>query len=124
LNYAWTLFSQEVTITGIYASFFAINGTDGFSNDLRGGRFSVSLNNHPRNAHALFQIPTGDFTEIAVPCIPKPTEHEMPNWPPVRGLAPGFSPGTAWMLMLKRKMNHNGSAAAMDELTAQSIFVK
>jgi len=50
LNYAWTLFSQESAITGFDASFFAINtgsinGTDGFSNSLGGGTFSVTLNN-------------------------------------------------------------------------------
>jgi autotransporter-associated beta strand protein len=48
LNYSWTLFSTGTAITGFDATAFAINtgafnGTNGFSNALGGGAFSVNL---------------------------------------------------------------------------------
>ena len=49
-NYSWTLFTQDSAISGFDPTFFAINvgvsnGTTGFSNDLNGGMFTVSLGN-------------------------------------------------------------------------------
>jgi autotransporter-associated beta strand protein len=68
--YSWTLFSQDSSISGFSADLFAINvgannGTSGFSNDLGGGNFTVSLNGGG-NAIMLNFIPVPEPAAMAL----------------------------------------------------------
>jgi autotransporter-associated beta strand protein len=68
--YNWTVFSQDSAISGFDEDFFQINvgannGTSGFSNDLGGGNFTVSLNGGG-NAIMLNFIPVPEPSTLAL----------------------------------------------------------
>jgi hypothetical protein len=69
--YNWTLFSQDTSISGFSADLFAINvgannGTSGFSNDLNGGTFTVSVGGVSNNSIMLNFIPVPEPSTLAL----------------------------------------------------------